>query len=191
MTDEFKNILFKYLTGSLEEGTPTYDEIFESVKNIPRSAFEGFIPATWVNFRIEDIIEVKNSDNIIMYGGYIDSVTNEVRGIIILCDGDMHPIRTYYEFNNGTKLRYIMCMRQDESGDFYFADSPEMPRLRKNSFRSSTKRLMMTNNFAINGSNLVFRKSYNFMYQNLYVRDMYKDPNSANYVFVTQFLNLR
>ena len=67
MTDEFKNILFKYLTGSLKEGTPTYDEIFESVENIPRSAFEGFLPTHWLNFRIEDIIEVKNSDNIIMY----------------------------------------------------------------------------------------------------------------------------
>ena len=191
MTDEFKNILFKYLTGSLEEGSPTYDEIFESVENIPRSAFEGFLPTHWLNFRIEDIIEVKNSDNIIMYGGYIDRDTNETRGIIILCDGDMYPIRTYYEFNNGTKLKYIMCMRQDESGDFYFADSPEFVRNRPDSFRSSTKRLIMVNNFALNGSNLVFRKSYNFMYQNLYVRDMYKDPNSANYVFITQMLELR
>ena len=191
MTDEFKNILFKYLTGSLEEGTPTYDEIFESVENIPISAFEGFIPTIWVNFRIEDIIEVKNSDNIIMYGGYIDSDTNEVRGIIILCDGDMYPIRTYYEFESGTKLRYIMCMRQDESGDFYFADSPEMPRLNQNSFRTSNKLFRMVNNFAIDGSDLILKKSYTFYYTNIYVRDMYKDPNSANYVFVTQFLELR
>ena len=191
MTDEFKNILFKYLTGSLEEGTPTYDEIFESVKNIPRSAFEGFVPTNALNLGIEDIIEVKNSDNIIMYGGYIDSVTNEVRGIIILCDGDMYPIRTYYEFNNGAKLRYIMCMRQDESGDFYFADSPEIPNLKQNSFRTSNKLFRMVNNFAIDGSDLILKKSYTFYYTNIYVRDMYKDPNSANYVFVTQFLNLR
>lgn len=191
MTDDFKNILFKYLTGSLEEGSPTDYEIFESVDNIPRSAFEGFVPTNALNLRIEDIIEVKNSDNIIMYGGYIDRDTNEVRGIIILCDGDMYPIRTYYEFNNGSKLRYIMCMRQDESGDFYFADSPENPDLKQNSFRTSNKLFRMVNNFAIDGSDLVLKKSYTFYYTNIYVRDMYKDPNSANYVFITQLLRIR
>lgn len=190
MTDEFKNILFKYLTGSLEEGSPTYDEIFESIENIPRSAFIGFLPDHWLNFRIEDIIEVKNSNNVIMYGGYID-VDNNVRGIIILCNGDLKPIRTYYEFENGTKLRYIMCMRQEEDGDFYYVDSPEFPKNREDSFRSSGKRMVMINNFALDGSNLTLRKTYSFLYQNLYVRDMYKDPNSANYVFITQYLNLR
>ena len=103
----------------------------------------------------------------------------------------MYPIRTYYEFNNGTKLRYIMCMRQDESGDFYFADSPETPELKQNSFRTSNKLFRMVNNFAIDGSDLILKKSYTFYYTNIYVRDMYKDPNSANYVFITQFLDLR
>ena len=50
MTDEFKNILFKYLTGSLEEGSPTYDEIFESVKSC--ATYYGInvsTLSTWLN----------------------------------------------------------------------------------------------------------------------------------------------
>ena len=68
MTDEFKNILFKYLTGSLEEGTPTYDEIFESVKNIPRSAFNGYLPSDILgsSFKFEGMVKVNNSDNIVL-----------------------------------------------------------------------------------------------------------------------------
>ena len=46
MTDDFKNILFKYLTGSLEEGSPTYDEIFESVNE--KSSKVSFSPSKFI-----------------------------------------------------------------------------------------------------------------------------------------------
>ena len=189
MTDDFKNILFKYLTGSLEDGSPTYDEIFESVKNIPRSAFNGYLPTnvrgSWFNF--EGMVKVNNSDNIILYGGY-KTTSNEVRGIIILLDGNFIPIRTYYEFNNGTKLRYITAMIQEEDGNFTFIDSTSyVPYTAR--YGTDTKRFVMVNNFATAGGDIIYKTSYNIPTQQQYINELFKDNNSSTYVMVAEGMN--
>ena len=189
MTDEFKNILFKYLTGSLEEGSPTYDEIFESVKNIPRSAFNGYLPSdileSW--FKFEGMVKVNNSDNIVLYGGY-KTTSNVVNGIIILLDGNFIPIRTYYEFNNGTKLRYITAMIQEEDGNFTFIDSTSyVPYTAR--YGTDTKRFVMVNNFATAGGDIIYKTSYNIPTQQQYINELFKDNNSSTYVMVAEGMN--
>lgn len=126
----------------------------------------------------------------VLYGGYIDD-NNNVRGIITLFDSDFNPVKTIYEYDNGVKLRYIQCMRQAEDGTFYYIDDATFSYGSPDLIETSQKRFVMVNNFTAkdqltNDYKLTLRTSYIFggNYVNFYCKDMYKNPNSANYVFM-------
>ena len=99
MTDDFKKTLFKYLTGNLENENETTDEIFKEVNQISRDNWVDFIPETWDNFKYEGLIQVLNSELVILYGGYIETGTQKVKGIITILDNNFNPIKTFYNFN--------------------------------------------------------------------------------------------
>ena len=61
-----------------------------------------------------------------MYGGYKDD-SNNVHGIIIVVNQDFEPIKTYYEYDSGMKLNYIMALSQAEDNTFYLIESPNYP----------------------------------------------------------------
>ena len=122
MTEDYKKNLLDYVTGNIEEGTSTTDEIIKEIIEVNRSKWIGFIPNGWANFRIEGLIKSKTNDTIILYGGYEEKDTNDPYGIIILIDNNFNPIKTFFSFTSGTKLRYIQCMNQADDGTFYYLD---------------------------------------------------------------------
>lgn len=192
MTDDFKQTLFNYLMGKLPNEKGTTEEIFKEINEIPRSEWAEFIPSSWNNFRYEGLIEVADSELLVLYGGY-KATDNEVRGIITILNNSFIPIKTFYQYDSGTYLRYIQCMIQEEDGTFSLIDCPDFPTDENWSFTTSQKRFIMLNNFTQKINNdymLTLQRSYIMPsdYFNFYCKKMYKDVNSSHYVMVGTYL---
>ncbi|MEI3508736.1 MAG: hypothetical protein V8R01_06535 [Bacilli bacterium] len=189
MTEEAKKNLLDYMLGKMPSESGVEEEIFQSINNIPRDDWENndILPEHWNNFRYEGLIQVQNSELLVLYGGY-KTTDDEVRGIITILNKDFKPLKSIYQYDSGTYLRYIQCMAQAEDNTFYAIDCPDFPRDEEWSFTTSQKRFLMFNNFTQQINNdyvLTLQKSYIFPtdYFNFYCKDMYKDVNSSNYVF--------
>ena len=192
MVDEFKKQLMNYLLGKLPQEKGKEEEIFNSVNEISRDDWIDFIPDNWNNFRFEGLIEVNNTDKIVVYGGY-KTADDEVRGIIMILNNDFKPIKTFYQYDSGTYLRYIQRMIQEEDGEFIAIDCPDYPLEENWSFTTSQKRFLMFNNFASNITGdyiLSLQRSYIFSndYANFYCRQIFKNPDSSQYVMVGNYL---
>ena len=193
MTDDFKQTLFDYLIGKLPNEQGTTEEIFKEINEIPESEWEEFVPSSWNSFRYEGLIEVADSELLVLYGGYKIYQTDEVRGIITILNNDFVPIKTFYQFDSGTYLKYIQCMIQEEDGTFSLIDCPDYPKDKSWSFTTSQKRFIRLNNFTqqINDDYvLALHKSYILPtdYFNFYCGKMFKDINSSHYVMVGNYL---
>lgn len=180
MTDDYKKTLLNYLCGTLKKENPVGFGGYEKTTNIDKSVFNGYIPEvteSWINF--EGIVPYK--DKIVLYGGFIDTNNND-RGLIIVCNSDFTPEKTYYTYENGTYLRYVQQLNVTTDGMFYMIDSvqytPATP-------GEGEKRLVLLNNFVSNNK-LNLQKSYIFPqdYRNFYAQKIFKDENSGNYVFI-------
>lgn len=190
MTDEFKRTLFDYLIGRLPKENGTDEEIFKEINDLPRDNWISALPNGYNNFKYEGIIQAQNSDLLVLYGGY-KTTDDEVRGIITILNNNFEPIKTIYQYDSGTYLQYIMCMIQEEDGSFTITTCPDFPGDKSESFTTSDKRFIITNNFTqnVNGNYiLLLNKSYIIPYKNNYVRKMYKDPNSSHYVLICSTL---
>ena len=194
MTEEAKKNLLDYMLGKMSSESGTEEEIFQSINNIPRDDWEGngILPSSWNNFRYEGLIQVQNSELLVLYGGY-KTVDYEVRGIITILNKDFKPLKSIYQYDSGTYLRYIQCMAQAEDNTFYAIDCPDIPYDREWSFTTSQKRFLMFNNFTQQINNdyvLTLQKSYIFPtnYFNFYCRKLFKDISSSHYVMVGNYL---
>ena len=191
MTEDYKKILFSYLKGNLPLESGTSDEIFKEINEVsaddwPRDG--EILPSTRGIFKYEGLLEVSNSDLIVLYGGYKTS-SDESRGIITLLTNNFVPIKSFFQYDSGTYLQYIMCMIQEDDGAFTMTTCPDSPSDKSWSFTTSQKRFVMLNNFAqqINGEySLSLQKSYNFpsSYNNFYCKKIFKDINSSRYILI-------
>ena len=196
MTQDYKKNLLKYVSDNVVEGTPTTDEIIKEQINVNRSKWINYIPNSWVDFHFDNILKDKKSNKYILYGGYrasgSTSVDDEVYGIIVLLDENLEPYKTYYEYDNGTKLRTILIMNQAEDGTFYFIDDTSFTNYNNTSVNTNP-RFVMVNNFVLE-NNLVFRTSYILPYRTntdiaywFSFRKLEKNPNQAQYVIITDY----
>lgn len=193
MTEEAKKNLLDYMLGKMPSESGVEEEIFQSINDIPRDNWANFLPEHWNGFQYEGLIQVRNSDLLILYGGY-KTTDNEVRGIITILDNEFNPVYTIYQYDSGTYLRYIQCMGQAEDNTFYAVDCSDMPYDKNWSFTTSQKRFLMLNNFTqqINGNYILsLQKSYILPtdYFNFYCRKLFKDTSSAHCVMVGNYLN--
>ena len=195
MTEEAKKNLLDYMLGKMPSESGVEEEIFQSINNLPISDWphDGTIlPKGWSNFHYEGLIQVQNNELLVLYGGY-KTTDDEVRGIITILNKDFKPLKSIYQYDSGTYLRYIQSMKQAEDNTFYAIDCPDFPIDQEWSFTTSQKRFLMFNNFTQQINNeyvLTLQKSYIFPtdYFNFYCKDMYKDNESSNYVFTGNYL---
>ena len=189
MTEENKINILNYLLGGIEPTSSDNSEIFLEQEDISKEIWEPFLPSTWNGFRFEGMItpDEKTTSLGVLYGGYLDT-DNNARGIIILVDQNFTPVQAIYEFDSGTKLRYIQYMKQAEDGTFYFIDDTCYTHYQREQTITSQKRFVMVSNFTLSniGTYTVhLRTSYILSgnYVNFYCKNMYKDPNSSHYIF--------
>lgn len=188
MTEENKINILNYLLGGIEPTSSDNSEIFLEQEDIPLEAWQSFLPNGWNDFRFEGMVapNEKTTSLGVLYGGYID-MNNNVCGIIVLVDQNFTPVQTIYEYDSGTKLRYIQCMKQAEDGTFYFIDDTAFTFVQKQEATTSQKRFVMVNNFTLTNTgtySIHLRTSYILSgdYVNFYCKNMYKDPNSSHYI---------
>lgn len=195
MTDDFKKNLIDYIT-NLEPGKPTFDETFTSIEEIARSKYVNYIPNGWADFRLTGLIKSKTSDKVIFYGGYVESggsYTNNSKGIIIVADSDLTPIKTIYKYSSGTDLRPIQCLFQEEDGQFIGIDStimysPSANNTTLQALISNPKRVIMLNDISqpLNDEYAVnLRRSYAITgaYTNFICKDIFKNSSTSHYAF--------
>ena len=194
MTDEAKKNLLNYMLGKMPSESGVEEEVFKSQGEIPYSEWwnNDMLPAGWNNFRYEGLIQVQNSELLLLYGGYI-TLDDEIRGIITILNKDFKPLKSIYQYDSGTYLRYIQCMAQAEDNTFYAIDCPDFPTDQEWSFTTSQKRFLMLNNFTQQINNdyvLTLQRSYIFPsdYFNFYCREIFKDNNSSHYVMIGNYL---
>lgn len=196
MTDDYKKNLLNYMIGKMPNENGTEEEIFQIINEIPISEWPrdgNILPTGWSDFKYEGLIQVQNSELLVLYGGYKTYQTDEVRGIITILNKNFKPLKSIYQYDTGTYLRYIQCMQQAEDNTFYAIDCPDFLDDKNWSFTTSQKRFLMFNNFTQTINNdfvLTLQKSYIFPtdYLNFYCKNMYKDNESSNYVFTGNYL---
>ena len=186
MTNDFKENLLNYFVGKLPNEQGMEKEIINKISEIPRNTFNGYIPEKFTNSKIEGLVKDALTSNLILYGGYKDD-SNNVHGIIIVVNQDFKPIKTYYEYDSGMKLNYIMALSQAENNTFYLIESPNYPQDSSTDFSTTQKKFVMVNNF-VQANKLMLRISYILPYTNFYAYKIYKDVNSSYYCLVGRYL---
>ena len=103
MTEEAKKNLLDYMLGKMPSESGVEEEIFQSINDIPRDDWENneILPEHWNNFRYEGLIQVQNSELLVLYGGY-KTTDDEVRGIITILNKDFKPLKSIYQYDSGT-----------------------------------------------------------------------------------------
>ena len=190
MTEDFKKDLLNYITNNITPTASSDDEILTNIIDYVRSQFRPNMPS-YSDLRV-NIIQSNTNGYFILYGGYVTlggSADTDSRGLIIILDNNLLPIKAIYEFSSGTLLRPIQKMIQLDDGTFVAVDSTIFadPSARSG-IQNNEKRFIMLNNFSIKGSSndyvVRLRTSYKIPtdYQNFYCIDIIKNPNSAHYL---------
>ena len=98
MTKETKKNLLDYMLGKMPSESGVEEEIFKSINSIPRDDWQNpiILPEHWNNFRYEGLIQVQNSELLVLYGGY-KTTADEVRGIITILNKDFTPLKSIYQ----------------------------------------------------------------------------------------------
>lgn len=191
MTQELKEDILNYITNNITPTDKDDTQILEKVEQRIKQQYNVLLPQYWQDLRITGIIKSSTNGNYILYGGYIvengEYIESDSRGLILILDAYLNPIKSIYKFSSGTLLRPIQKMIQVEDGTFVAVDSTIFTRKEdRRQIQTNTKRFIMLNNISIkdttNDYRVILRTSYNIPYSNFYCIDMLKNPNSAHYV---------
>lgn len=192
MTNDYKDILLKYLTNNLTEDTPlndipTYTDVINDESDvysqISQVMTEGFVERGVL--KCKDVNNNYNGKTIVYGYYYTDSshTFSHSKGFIVLLDENYKLLDLITQFSSGTDLRTLVCMNIDEKGQVYAID-----------IDGENRRLILCNNPSIKSDTaehyqVKLRISYTLQ-GNVYsfantTRFIFKDVNSASYYFHT------
>lgn len=178
MTEEYKDLLFDYITGQISPTSSSSEEVFID-ENISTNNLLSLLPAGTDSYYIYGI--VSNNDDTgeayALYGAYGNG--NNSNGFIAILDKDFNITNVITTFSSGTALRPIYALEVNtEDNTFFGVDN------------NGTNRFIMLNNFTIPNSNnqyeVKLRTSYNFSDNNFYpfYCKIFKNPTTAHYIIV-------
>ena len=187
MTQDYKDILLKYLTGNIEaetgNNTPIFDEQLEALdKNIEENITTKLTnEQSASSIRILGKIFNQFYSTYLIYGYYTDTSSTNY-GFIYLVDTDLNEIQMITTFASGTKLFPLVALNQAEDGNIYGLSSTITS--------PSTIRVMLFNNIFTSGlvdgeykavlrNDYIVPYSYSFTY--FLQNSIIKSPESATY----------
>lgn len=183
MTEEAKENLLNYMLGKMPNESGEDDQILKQIKMISKDVYTPFLPEQYDQIKIENIVQMPQSINdvSIVYGGY--KLGNSSYGFILLLDNTFQPLKSFFEYENGTKIRYIDCMYIDNDGVIYAVDDEAYTNGASGQM-TSTKRFIYLNNFTQKNSAqsdyiIKLNKSYNLIDNNMYCHAISKSQNSS------------
>lgn len=155
MTEESKNVLLKFITGNLEKQNGNNVPTFGDMKQRTNNLYAYFMNQFSNGWFLTGIFS--NQDINLIYGWYYDN--EEKNGFIIMLDGKYNPIKTFKNFDTGTKLRPFEKLNVGDDGYYFGIDSDNI------ADSNANKRFLMLNNFTKKASSsddyrVVLRTSY-------------------------------
>lgn len=197
MTQDYKDNIMKYLTGDInietENPTPQYSNMQEQEKENIIDILDARYPDGYSQLGELNCKNSRGENNgfTIVYGNYYKdssstSMTNQ-RGYMIVYDDNIDEVAIIDTFSSGTYLSPFILLKVDETGQVYGLDVSEKE---TSNYRV---RFIMLNNISVKlpeqNYQVVLRQSYyipdeytGFSQLPIY-NDIYKDPNSARYLF--------
>ena len=180
MTEEYKDLLFDYITGQISPTSSSNEEVFID-KKVSTNNLLSLLPTGTTTYYIYGIISNNDDTSEIyaLYGGYGVSEATE-NGFIAILDKDFNITNVITKFSSGTALRPIYALEVNTEDNTFFGVD----------YNGTTNRFIMLNNFTIPNSNnqyvVKLRTSYNFSDNNFYPYNckIFKNSSSAHYVIV-------
>lgn len=184
MTEEYKQLILKWLTNSLQE---------ETGNNIPQFSQTNSIVNNLNNYIVEKLgsqpyyvkyIQMDGFDNYALFGNNGGDGTS----FIVILDTNMNPIQYIDEYSSGVKLQYLLDINCDDENNFF-----ALERLTEDG--TERIRFVMLNNILTQNGNsqyeLNISKAYNLptlpktlsSYESL---GIYKVPSTSKYLFVLE-----
>lgn len=175
MTEEYKELLFDYITGQITTTSSSTDEVFMD-RIVDNTNLLSLLPAGTTTYYIHGITSNNDdtSEVYALYGSYDNG------GFIALLDNNFNVFEVITTFSSGTALRPIYALEVNTEDNTFFGID----------YDGTTNRFIMLNNFTIpdaNGNYTVkLRTSYNFSDNTFYPSfcRIFKNPTTAHYVIV-------
>lgn len=175
MTEEYKDVLLKYLTGTInEEETPANITGHFEEPDVITNGLKTYMDNAFSNYTITGVLQSESYETCIVYGTYRTGEEFIYYGFLLITDSNFNPIQLITEYDSGTSLQYFKRLELDEKNQIYGIDYNN---------ESSKSRFIMLNNVFANGV-AKLRQSYNLPNN---MSDMTgfrltKNPNSADYL---------
>ena len=180
MTEEFKSLLLKYLTGNitLEKGnnTPQFGATEVIVDELNTYINEHYVGATSPS--IVDFQKSKTNNNYLFFGTGSDE--NKVFGFVIILDENLNIIYSTNKYSSDVIIGRILNVKQNSDGTYYLIEER---------YSDSKRRIVTLNNISqinpmTNTYSVVIKKSYIFsdlINGTMTIVGSVKDENSGKY----------
>ena len=180
MTEEFKSLLLKYLTGNItsEDGnnTPQFGATEVIVDELNTYINEHYVGATSPS--IVDFQKSKTNNNYLFFGTGSDE--NKVFGFVIILDENLNIIYSTNKYSSNVTIGRILNVKQNSDGTYYLIEER---------YSDSKRRIVTLNNISqinpmTNTYSVVIKKSYIFsdtINGTMTIIGSIKDENSGKY----------
>lgn len=152
MTDDFKRLLLKYLTGNIQQNSGNNVPTFQPAETF-MNTLDTYInlELDTLNYTLRKVLQSRTNANIVILGTYGSST----KTFIMVLNENLTPLALITKFSSDVDLDYFTGFNVDENGYFYCVGS---------NVNGSNKRFLMLNNIAMpsaSGEYIVkIRKSY-------------------------------
>ena len=180
MTEEFKSLLLKYLTGNitLEDGnnTPQFGATEVIVDELNTYINDHYVGATSPS--IVDFQKSNTNNNYLFFGTGSDE--NKVFGFVIILDENLNIIYSTNKYSSDVIIGRILNVKQNSDGTYYLIEER---------YSDSKRRIVTLNNISqinpmTNTYSVVIKKSYIFsdsINGTMTIIGSIKDENSGKY----------
>lgn len=180
MTEEFKSLLLKYLTGNitLEDGnnTPQFGTTEVIVDELNTYINDHYVGSTSPS--IVDFQKSKTNNNYLFFGTGSDE--NKVFGFVIILDENLNIIYSTNKYSSDVTIGRILNVKQNSDGTYYLIEER---------YSDSKRRIVTLNNISqinpmTNTYSVVIKKSYIFsdtINGTMTIIGSIKDENSGKY----------
>ena len=179
MTEEFKSLLLKYLTGNitLEKGnnTPQFGTTEVIVDELNTYINEHYVGSS--DPFIVDFQKSNTNNNYLFFGTGSDT---KLFGFVIILDENLNIIYSTNEYSSGLKIGHILNVKQNPDGTYYLIEERYTDRKR----RIVTLNNISQINPTTNTYSVVIKKSYIFsdtIDGTMSIIGSIKDENSGKY----------
>lgn len=183
MTNDFKEQLLNYLTGTIQTETPPLEPAhYIEKETLVNNLYTNITTELGSNnFEIVNVIQSKTNSNIVINC----KNTNNNNSFLIVTDKDFNILSYFDEFSSGVSFRMFTGFNIDENGYFYTIESDHGLDLHN-------KRFLMLNNIAVPNAEgnytVKIRKSYavpntTVLYNNS-IQGLYKAIGQSIYVIL-------